>query len=173
MSERVKQNLMVMDSLLELHTVKVTSIEATKSAEALITYINQNSCGKWVINHYAHLSASDKLTFIKGMNQVLPYIKNHDAFIERIKFSMKENLCRTIDFDCYINDFMAFSDCDCVLSEEGYRALQKKYAVEIEAFIKEMQEEQLEVMSVENSSTSKSVFSLEEEFERILSDGAL
>ncbi len=173
MSERINENLKVMDSLLELHTVKVAPIEATKSAEALIAYINQNSCGKWVINNYAHLSTSDKLTFIKGMNQVLPYIQKHDAFIERIKFSMKENLCRTIDFDCYINDFMAFSDCDCVLSEEGYQVLQKKYAVEIEAFIKEMQEEQLEMMSVEDSSTSKSTLSLEEELERMLEDGTL
>ncbi len=142
MSERVHENLKVMDSLLELRTVEVTSIDATKSKDALIAYINQNSCGRWVINYYAHLSTSDQLTFIKGMNVVLSYIKNKDTFIERIKFSMKDNLCRNIDFDCYVNDFMAMSEDDCVLTDEGYYLLQVKYADEIEVFIKDMKEQQ-------------------------------
>jgi hypothetical protein len=39
---------------LELRKVEVSSLDATKSVEALITYINQNPCGKWVINNYAY-----------------------------------------------------------------------------------------------------------------------
>lgn len=147
MNKRVNENLKIMDSLLELRTVKVSPIQATNSAEALIAYINQNSCGKWVINNYGHLTTPDQLTFIKGMNRVLPYIKNKDAFIERIKFSMKQNLCKTIDFDCYINDFMAAGDSDCVLTEEGYYILQKKYAKEIEEFINDMKEQVLTIES--------------------------
>ncbi len=143
MEERITQNLKIMDNILELRKVKVSAIEATKSAEALITYINQNPCGRWVINNYAHLSGTDKLIFIKGVNSVLPHIKNKDAFIERIKFSMKNNLCKTIDFDCYINDFMACSENECVLSEEGYEKIQKKYEHEINKFIKDMTKQHL------------------------------
>lgn len=141
MSERITQNLRTMDSLLELRKVEVSSVEATKSAQALIAYINQNNCGKWVINHYAHLSESEQLVFIKGMNQVLPYVKNKDALIERIKYSMKEHLCKCIDFDCYVNDFMAISECDCILTEDGYHAIQKKYQKEINQFLKDIQEQ--------------------------------
>lgn len=160
MSERITENLRAMDSLLEMRKVEVSSVEATKSAQALIAYINQNSCGKWVINNYAHLSISDKLVFIKGMNQVLPYVKNRDTFIERIKYSMKENLCKTIDFDCYVNDFMAFSECECVLTDEGYNVIQKKYKKEINQFLKDMQEQ----YSAENEKeTYESDFSLDAE----------
>lgn len=144
MSERITENLRIMDSLLDIRKVEVSSIEATKSAEALITYLNQNSCGCWVINNYAHLSGADKLMFIKGMNKVLPYIKNRDAFIERIKFSMKDNLCKTIDFDCYINDFMAVSEDECVLTDEGFNLIHKKYEKEINEFLKELEEEHRE-----------------------------
>lgn len=144
MSERITENLKIMDSLLEIRKVQITSIEATRSADALITYLNQNSCGRWVINNYAHLSGADKLVFIKGMNKVLPYIKNRDAFIERIKFSMKDNLCKTIDFDCYINDFMATSEDDCVLTDEGYDLIHKKYEKEVNEFLKELDEERHE-----------------------------
>jgi DNA-binding transcriptional regulator YhcF (GntR family) len=65
MGERITENLRIMDSLLDMRKVVVSSIDATNSADALITYINQNSCVKWVINNYAHLSASDKLVFIR------------------------------------------------------------------------------------------------------------
>lgn len=54
---------------------------------------------------------------------------------------MKTNMCKTIDFDCYVNDFMAFDESEYILSDEGYKILQVKYADEIEKFIKEMQED--------------------------------
>lgn len=141
MNERISENLKVMDSLLEVRKVEVSGIEATKSAEALIAYLNQNSCGRWIINHYSHLSPANRLLFIKGMNQVLPYVKNKDTFIENIKYSMKENICRTIDFDCYINDFMATCDNDYILTDEGYEIIHKKYENEINDFLKDLNEE--------------------------------
>ncbi len=167
MSERINENLKVMDSLLELHRVNVTAMEATKSVEALISYINQNDCGTWVINYYAHLSQADQMTFVKGMNQVLPYIQNQDGFIERIKFSMKNDLCKRIDFDCCINDLMAFTDGECVLTKEGYQLLRKKYAVEIEAFIEEMKEEQCKNNTVDSDRNSQESKSFEEQIERM------
>ena len=141
MSHRVQQNLKIMDTLLEERKVTISSIEATASADALITYLNQNPYGKWIINHYAHLSASERLLFVKGMNSVLPYVKNEETFFSRIKVSMKENLCKTIDFDCYINDLMAFGEADSILTDEGYRAIGEKYNKEIEAFIEEMRQQ--------------------------------
>jgi len=160
MSERITENLRIMDSLLDMRKVEVSSIDATKSADALIAYINQNSCGKWVINNYAHLSVSDKLVFIKGMNKVLPYVKNKDTFIERIKYYMKENLCKTIDFDCYVNDFMASAECECVLTDEGYEIVHKKYEDEINQLLKDMGEQ----YTTENEEDNQeSDFSLDEE----------
>lgn len=160
MNERVAENLRIMDSLLDMRKVEVSSIDATKSADALIAYLNQNNCGRWVINNYSHLSTSDKLVFVRGMNMVLPYVKNKDAFIERIKYSMKENLCKTIDFDCYINDLMATSKCESVLTDEGYELIHKKYENEIKQFLKDMEEE----YRAENEEDNQNLdFSIEDE----------
>ena len=134
----ITENLEMMDSLLESRKVDISEIAATKSADALITYINQSEYGKWVINYFSHLSISDRLIFIKGMNEVLPYVANRETFISHIKFSMKDNLCKTIAFDCLINDLMACEENDCILSDEGYDILKEKYEEELTSFIEEM-----------------------------------
>lgn len=119
----VNNNLEIMDKLSENRTVKISAVAASESAEALITYINKIPYGRWVINNYAHLSAADKITFIKGMNEVLPYVKNDETFISHIKYSMKDNKCKTIAFDCLVNDLMCASEADSILTEEGYNSL--------------------------------------------------
>ena len=127
-----------MDNLLESRKVNVSEIEATKSADALIAYINQNKYGHWVIGYFAHLSLDDRLTFIKGMNAVLPYVGNKENFMSHLKFSMKENCCKTLDFDCWVNDFMAMSEADCILTDEGYDVIKTKYTKEIDTMLEEM-----------------------------------
>lgn len=141
MNTVVSQNLELMDRILESRKLNVSEIAATKSAEALIAYINQSDYGLWVINHFANLSAADRLIFIKGMNEVLPYVENREAFISRIKFSMKENLCKTIAFDCWVNDLMAVSNEDCILSEDGFEIIKDKYTDAIDEFIAGMNEQ--------------------------------
>ena len=41
-----------------------------------------------------------KTVFIKGMNEVLPYVANRDKFISSIKYSMKQDFCQKIALDC-------------------------------------------------------------------------
>ena len=137
MASVVTDNLEMMDRLLEVRKVNVSEIAATKSADALIAYLNQSPYGHWLIGQYAHFSPSERLTFIKGMNQVLPYVANREQFISRIKFSLKDNLCKTLDFDCWVNDFMAVSKAETILSDEGYEILKEKYANEIDEFIEQ------------------------------------
>ena len=134
----VTENLAMMDTLLESRTVNVSEIEATKSAEALIAYINQSEYGHWIIGYYAHLSLDERLTFVKGMNTVLPYVGNREKFMSHLKFSMKENRCKTLDFDCWVNDFMAMSEADCILTDEGYEVIKNKYSKEIDNLLEEM-----------------------------------
>ena len=62
----VTGNLKMMDRLLDSRKVTVTEKDAVKSEEALIAYINQSDYGRWIINSYAHLSDTDKVTFRKG-----------------------------------------------------------------------------------------------------------
>ena len=138
MDSVVTENLEKMDKLLENRKVYVSEIAATKSADALIAYLNQSDYGRWIIGYYAHLSINDRLTFIKGMNEVLPYVENREAFISYIKYSMKENQCKTLDFDCWVNDFMAVSRSECILTDEGYEAIKRKYSDEIEKLLEEM-----------------------------------
>ena len=137
MESVVADNLEMMDKLLEARKVNVSEIAATKSAEALIAYLNQSPYGHWLIGQYAHLSPSERLTFIKGMNQVLPYVANREQFISSIKFSLKDNLCKILDFDCWVNDFMAYSEAETILSDEGYEIIKKKYTKEIDEFIEQ------------------------------------
>lgn len=87
MTNVVTDNLEMMDRLLEARKVNVSEIDATKSTDALIAYLNQSPYGHWIIGQYAHFSSDEKLTFIKGMNQVLPYVANREEFISKIKFS--------------------------------------------------------------------------------------
>ena len=141
MENIVTENLEMMDKLLEIRKINVSEIAATKSAEALIAYLNQSSYGHWLIGQYAHFSNTERLTFIKGMNQVLPYVVNREQFISRIKFSLKNNLCKTLDFDCWVNDFMAVSKEDTILSDEGYEIIKKKYEKEIDELIEEFSKE--------------------------------
>lgn len=139
MENIVTENLAMMDTLLESRRVNVSEIEATKSAEALIAYINQSEYGRWIIGYFAHLSLDERLTFVKGMNTVLPYVGNRENFMSHLKFSMKENRCKTLDFDCWVNDFMAMSEADCILTDEGYGVIKNKYSMEIDDLLNEMQ----------------------------------
>lgn len=138
MNNIVSENLELMDKILVHRKINVSAVAATKSADALIAYINQSKYGRWVIGRYAHLSPAERLTFIKGMNEVLPYVADRENFISHIKFSMKENLCKQLDFDCWVNDFMAVSKEECILTDSGYDVIKEKYAVEIDKFIIEM-----------------------------------
>lgn len=132
------ENLARMDALLESRKVTVSEVEATRSAEALIAYLNQSDYGRWIIGFYAHLPEDERNTFIKGMNRILPYVANREAFMSHIKFSMKENRCRHLDFDCWVNDFMAASMDDCILTDEGYRIIQDRYSEEIRELVESM-----------------------------------
>ena len=138
MENIVAENLEMMDTLLEKRKVKVSEIEATKSAEALIAYINQSEYGNWIIGYFSHLSLDERLTFIKGMNDVLPFVANREVFMSHIKYSMKENRCRNLDFDCWVNDFMAMSEADSILTAEGYEAIKNKYSKEIEKLLEDI-----------------------------------
>ena len=127
-----------MDNLLENRKINIPKDEALKSERALIAYINQSNYGKWIINHYAHLSTDDRLTFIKGINDVLPHVEDNKNFIANIKFSLKQNMCKTIDFDCWVHDYMAVSKTDCILTDEGYEIIKQKYKNRIDKLLEEM-----------------------------------
>lgn len=51
---------------------------------------------------------------------------------------MKDNKCKTIAFDCLVNDLMCASEADSILTEEGYNSLKEKYAGELDEFVTEM-----------------------------------
>lgn len=131
------ENLKLMDKLLESRKVNVSNIEATKSTDALIAYLNDSSYGNWIIGRYAHMSKEERKTFIVGMNTVLPYVRNKETFMSKLKFSVKSNYCKNLDFDCCLNDIMATSDAETILTTEGYEIIKNKYEKEIQEFIDE------------------------------------
>lgn len=141
MEKVVTENLEKMDQLLNSRNIEVSALEATKSAEALIAYLNQSEYGHWIIEHYAHIPVADRLTFIKGMNMTLPYVADRENFISNIKFSLKDNLCKYLDLDCWIHDYMAPCSAECILTDEGYKVIKKKYEKDIEAFIEDIRKE--------------------------------
>lgn len=134
----VSENLEMMDRLLEIRKINVSKSDAIKSEEALIAYINQSHYGKWIINHYAHLSAEERLIFIKGVNNVLPYVADTENFISYIRFSLKQNMCRTIDFDCWVHDYMSSGSPECILTDEGYDVIKQKYQNQINTLLENM-----------------------------------
>lgn len=135
MESIVSRNLEMMDQLLYNRKVNVSEKMAARSEDALIAYINQSKYGKWIINNYAHLSGTDRLIFIKGINEVLPYIANREIFIKYIKTSMKTNICKTIALDCWIKDFMNVDNSDNILTDEGFEHFKTKYKNDIDNII--------------------------------------
>jgi len=140
MESVVKENLEMMNHLLEKRENNVSEQVATKSVEALIAYINQSVYGRWVINNFANLSATDKLIFIKGMNEVLPYVANREKFISYIKYSMKDNVCNNLALDCWINDCSCVDDSDKILTNKGFEYFKKKYEKEISKILEELKD---------------------------------
>jgi transposase len=130
-------NLKLMDKLLESRKVHVSNIEASRSPEALVAYINESPYGHWIIGQYAHMSEKERQIFITGMNAVLPYVKNKDAFMSRLKYSVKSNWCKQLDYDCWMNDCL---EPDSILTEKGYELIGKKYADQIYETFQEMTE---------------------------------
>lgn len=141
MNTVVNNNLEMMDKLLEERNVDVSKYAAVKSPDALIAYLNQSEYGHWIIGYIAHLSASDRQTVRDGINAVLPYVANRENFISHIKFSLKDNLCKTLAFDCLTNDVMAMYEADSILTNDGYDILLKKYKKEIDEFIEDMKDD--------------------------------
>ena len=131
----VTKNLEIMDKLLDNRKVTVSEKMAKKSEDALITYINQSEYGKWVINHYAHLSGTDRLLFIKSINEVLPYVNDREKFIQHIRTFTKTNVCKTIALDCWIKDFTSVDNTDKILTIEGFEYFKTKYKKYIDSFI--------------------------------------
>lgn len=137
MEATVNNNLKIMDKILEARKIEVSNTEATKSEAALIAYLNSSQYGTWIINQYEHMSKEKRKTFVTGMNMVLPFVENKETFMSKLKFSLKSNECKTLDYDCWINDFMSVNKSDCILTSKGYEILKKKYAKKISDFIEE------------------------------------
>ena len=136
MDNVVSQNLQLMDSLLENRKLNVTNLQACKSEDALIAYINESQYGRWVINYYSHMSKADKNTFRAGMNEVLPYVADKDTFMSRLKHSVKKDCCKTLAIDCVIEDFM-LAWGSYILTDEGYEILKERYINEFNQFMEE------------------------------------
>lgn len=131
------ENLKLMDKLLESRKLNVSNTDAVKSPEALLAYMSGSSYGNWITGQYAHMSKENRKKFISGMNSVLPYVKNKEIFMSNLKFSVKANWCESLDYDCWINDFMAVCEGECILTEEGYKIIGEKYKEDIQEFINE------------------------------------
>ncbi|MCR5608926.1 MAG: IS21 family transposase [Lachnospiraceae bacterium] len=140
----INDNLEKMDRILETRKVTVSEKAAMKSEEALIAYINQSEYGRWVINNYANLSYKAKSIFIKSINEVLPYINNKEQFISHIKYSMKSDYCKTIAFNCLIEDTMRMDESSNILTDEGIQYFSKKYEDEMYDYYENIAKQQIE-----------------------------
>lgn len=132
----VSQNLQLMDKLLENRSIEVSNTQACKSEEALIAYMNDSSYGNWIINYYSHMSKENQKTFVTGMQEVLPFVADKDAFMSRLKYSVKKDCCKTLAYDCLIEDFM-MAWGNYILTDEGYELFKERYNNEFNQFIEE------------------------------------
>ena len=132
----VRQNLKLMDKLLEKRTIEVSNLQACKSEDALIAYLNDSSYGNWIINYYSHMSKENQKTFITGMRDVLPFVADKDAFMSRLKYSVKKDCCKTLAFDCLIEEFLLASG-NHILTDDGYERFKERYNNEFNQFLEE------------------------------------
>ena len=78
------------------------------------------------------------------------------------EFGFKVRLCRTQAFDCLVNDLMAYSKSECILSDEGFNTLKEKYNSELNEFIDEMgRQYELEKAETGNLDDSTNLMSID------------
>lgn len=138
MESVVAGNLKMMDRILDSRKIIVSEAEAMKSETALIAYISQSEYGSWIVNNYAHLSDLNRQIFREGVNKVLPYIADKEQFISNIKYSMKADMCKRLDYHCLLEDSMRMDNSPNILSDKGFKYLHDKYKEELYADMKDM-----------------------------------
>lgn len=123
----------------------ITPVEATKSVETLRKYLNQNSTGMEIIQFYMSLSNLCRKILIHNINRVLPYVYDNSSFINTVKDSMRKSLCRTLEYDCLLNDYTQDGFiCTYILTNEGYRILSMKYQKELREYRDERYQEDMD-----------------------------
>ena len=138
MESVVAGNLKMMDRILDSRKIIVSEAEAMKSETALIAYISQSEYGRWIVNNYAHLSDLNRQIFREGVNKVLPYIADKEQFISNIKYSMKADMCKRLDYHCLLEDSMRMDNSPNILSDKGFKYLHDKYKEKLYADMKDM-----------------------------------
>lgn len=69
------------------------------------------------------MSKENRSIFVEGMNLVLPFVNNKESFMSNLKYSLKSDGCKYLDYDCWINDFMAMTESESILTDEGYKVI--------------------------------------------------
>ena len=85
LTEFVDRNLKAMDRLLESRRLEVTADKAVQSPEALIAYFSDTSSGRWIINRYSQMSKQERISFLKHVCNVLPYVASKNSFSDYLK----------------------------------------------------------------------------------------
>ena len=126
LTESVDRNLKAMDRLLESRRLEVTADKAVQSPEALIAYFSDTSSGRWIINRYSQMSKQERISFLKHVCNVLPYVASKNPFSDYLKELIKSNKLELIDLNCLIHDITSDSTKH-LLTSDGYQLIFEKH----------------------------------------------
>ena len=111
---------------IESRRLEVTADKAVQSPEALIAYFSDTSSGRWIINRYSQMSKQERISFLKHVCNVLPYVASKNPFSDYLKELIKSNKLELIDLNCLIHDITSDSTKH-LLTSDGYQLIFEKH----------------------------------------------
>ena len=134
----VKNNLKLMDTLLESRNVTVTKKAAMKSHHALVAYlVSHGALSNWIKRFIQSLDKDEKLIFFEEITKMLPYVKNEEQFFLAFKHAVsKKNIHLTRLFFWEL-DIIGNYD---ILSEEGYQSIYNDFKEETAEYLLDLKE---------------------------------
>ena len=137
--EVVKNNLEIMDKLMEKRKMIITLKEASSSKEKLTAYLLQKfRYSGYMTNFILSLNGEDEKIFFDEILKLMPYIINEQLFIDTFKYVIKKRDFKLIRFHVYMED--SFNPDGPILSDEGSDIIYKEFKEMIDKEAKEITE---------------------------------
>ena len=136
-----KENLSIMDKILEHRAITITKDDASVSPEGFMAYLSSGPNNNYIKRYYATFTPEQRREFYKELNKLLPYVIDEEQLFLCFKHTLDKNNISKFRFNVYIKqDDMNYT----VISDEGMNLLGEEFREDIKKEYLERYQEYLE-----------------------------
>lgn len=137
----VKNNLEIMDKLMEKREMIITLKEASKSKEMLTAYLLQKyKYSGYMTSFISSLNGEKEKIFYEETLKLIPYVVNEQLFIDTFRYAIKKRDFSLIRVNVYMED--SFNPDGPIISEKGREIIYEEFKEIIDKEINEIMENQ-------------------------------